>query len=263
MQALTQDGQNMVNTMAARHGVSSDAVCHLLQAIAAGGGGQAQFNHPELGGMGQWQQGGMIMVGDMFNQGLKYRVDTLCNDLAGALAMAWPFMPAPMAAPGGAFAPGGFASRWPAELGMPAASGSQNAMHYAVFPAARRLAVEQDGQVSVYDTGDHQIGGVSQQQGGDQSLTFTSQYGPVRLLDLPLVSPIAAAPVADPAPVAPPPVDAITAAWAPVAPPISAPTGMSDDEIFSRIERLGDLRKKEIITDEEFSAKKAELLARL
>ena len=30
-------------------------------------------------------EGGMIMVGDMFNQGLKHRVDALCNELAGLL----------------------------------------------------------------------------------------------------------------------------------------------------------------------------------
>jgi hypothetical protein len=35
--------------------------------------------------MGQWSQGGMIMIGDMLNQGLKYRVDALCNELAGIL----------------------------------------------------------------------------------------------------------------------------------------------------------------------------------
>ena len=27
----------------------------------------------------------MIMIGDMFNQGLKHRVDALCNELAGFL----------------------------------------------------------------------------------------------------------------------------------------------------------------------------------
>ena len=35
--------------------------------------------------MGQWSQGGMIMIGDMFNQGLKHRVDALCNELADFL----------------------------------------------------------------------------------------------------------------------------------------------------------------------------------
>jgi hypothetical protein len=36
--------------------------------------------------MGQWSRGGMIMIGDMFNQGLKHRVDTLCKELAGFLS---------------------------------------------------------------------------------------------------------------------------------------------------------------------------------
>jgi hypothetical protein len=53
--------------------------------------------------MGQWSQGGMIMIGDMFNNGLKYRVDSLCNDLTMAMQNNWPFAPVPMppAAPAG------------------------------------------------------------------------------------------------------------------------------------------------------------------
>jgi hypothetical protein len=37
----------------------------------------AQFNHPEFAGSGQWMQGGMLMLGDMFNHALKGRVDAL------------------------------------------------------------------------------------------------------------------------------------------------------------------------------------------
>jgi hypothetical protein len=250
MQVLTPDGQQMVNAMALRHNVSSDAVVHLLLAIANGGGWQAQFNHPELGGMGQWSSGGMIMVGDMFNQALKYRVDALCNDLAGALGVASPFMPAPAAG-----VSQGFASRWPADLGTPSSTGSQNAMSYAVFPATRRLAIEQAGQTTVYDTGDHQIGGVSQQQGGDQSLTFTSQLGLVRLHDLPVVPT-----GGEPAPVTPTQPDLPTQ---PVPAPAPAVTSPLADEIFSRLERLADLCHKGVITQDEFTAKKSELLARL
>jgi hypothetical protein len=49
--------------------------------VAAGGGTLAQFNcnHPELGGNGQWMSGGMTMVGDMFNYGLKATVSGLCS----------------------------------------------------------------------------------------------------------------------------------------------------------------------------------------
>jgi hypothetical protein len=48
--------------------------------------------------------------------------------------------------------------------------------------------VVRDGQVRVYDTGEHRIGGFSQQQSGSQSLTFSSQTGLVRLEDLKEVS---------------------------------------------------------------------------
>ena len=57
-------------------------------------------------------------------------------------------------------------------------------MRYAYFPVRRRLAVRQDGRVRVFDTGEHRIGGFSQQQGGIQTLTFSSQSGTVRLEDL-------------------------------------------------------------------------------
>src|SRR5450759_4529912 len=85
MQELTPEGLRILDDLAQRHAVSRDAVRTLLHALVLGNGTQAQFTHPDLGGMGQWSQGGMIMVGDMFNQGLKYRVDTLCRELATLL----------------------------------------------------------------------------------------------------------------------------------------------------------------------------------
>ena len=101
MQELTQTARQRVDDIAARNGVSQDAVATLLRAVSNGGGGMAQFSHPELGGMGQWSQGGMIMVGDMFNNGLKYRVDSLCNELANLLREMNPFVPPPPMQGGG------------------------------------------------------------------------------------------------------------------------------------------------------------------
>ena len=43
------------------HGFSLAATLCLHRALAAGGG-MAQFSHPELGGLGQWAGGGMIMI---------------------------------------------------------------------------------------------------------------------------------------------------------------------------------------------------------
>ena len=70
---------------------------------------------------------------------------------------------------------------WPEDLGQPSTSGAQNGMKYAFFPEKHRLLIEQDGKTTTYDSGDHKIGGVSQQDGGSKSLTFTSQNGDVDL----------------------------------------------------------------------------------
>jgi hypothetical protein len=67
MPQLTSEGQQQVTALAQRYGVSTDAVLTLLQALVHGHGTMAQFDHPDLGGRGQWMPGGMVMVGDMFH----------------------------------------------------------------------------------------------------------------------------------------------------------------------------------------------------
>ena len=239
MHGLTDDGRRLVEDVARRYDISPDAVLVLLEALDRGQGVQAQFSHPDLGGMGQWSKGGMIMVGDMFNQPLKAQVDALATELSEQLERGGLFTP-PLS--DGSRPP----SRWPAELGHPASAGSQNDMHYAVFPAQRRLAIERDGKVTLYDTGDHEITGFSQQQSTDQSLTFTSQHGPVDHKELPGVTGVdAPEPAADPTPADEP------------------RTFAKDADPFHNIERLHDLRERNIIPAEEYEAKKAELLGRL
>jgi hypothetical protein len=269
MPNLTHDGQRTVAEIASRHGVSLEATLALLDSLALSNGTQAQFNHADLGGMGQWSRGGMIMVGDMFNQGLKHRVDELCNELA-ALVREKPPIHAD-AGRGQSQSQGGVSlfvqgsgsqSRWwPPELGEPASVGAQNEMRYAFFPASRRIAIQQGGRLHIYDSGEHRLSGFSQQQGGDQSLTFTSQLGVVRLVDLPEVSAKGEAP-RNPSP--PPPVPEPRAPAADVPAPSSAAAApLAANEILAVIENLAGLRQKNIITEEEFSAKKAELLRRL
>jgi hypothetical protein len=76
--------------------------------------------------------------------------------------------------------PMSFGSKWwRGDFGEAGSSGSQNDVRYAFFPGSRRLAIEQDGKVIVYDSGDHQISGISQRQGDGGSLAFTSQKGDV------------------------------------------------------------------------------------
>jgi hypothetical protein len=76
---------------------------------------------------------------------------------------------------------------WPDDMGSASTSGSQNGMRYAFFRDKRRLMVERDGHLTTYETGDHDIGGVSQADTGSRSVQFTSQHGPVNLSELKLV----------------------------------------------------------------------------
>jgi hypothetical protein len=66
--------------------------------------------------------------------------------------------------------------------------GAQNDLRYAVFPETSRLVVDDQGAITVYDTGSHRIFGVAQAQSSNQTLSFTSQDGLVRIADLPKVA---------------------------------------------------------------------------
>lgn len=192
---LTPDGQALVEQLAQRYHLSSEAVSTLLEAIRNGNGTMAQFNHPELGGFGQWMLNGMIMIGDMFNQNLKSTVENLGNDLSSALASGSKLIETTaeqVASESGDVVSSGSSNQssqwWPSDLGSPSTSGAQNQTRYAWFPATARLAIEQDGKITVYDTQDHQIAGVSQQQDGSgYKLSFTSQHGTVKVDSLPVV----------------------------------------------------------------------------
>ncbi|QTR47810.1 SHOCT domain-containing protein [Thiothrix litoralis] len=282
MQAFTNHGQNVINDLAQRYGLSKDAVTNMLYAVMNGNGTMAQFNIPELGGGGQWMQGGMTMVGDMFNYGLKTTVNNLCAELSNLLSSQNPAMFQPPVSSQSQYQgngqqqnsnngqnslfvanPSGYGNWWQADLGQASSSGAQNNIRYAYFPSTQRLALEINGHVTIYDTLDNQIGGVSQQQSGSASLTFTSQYGLVQVENLPIISidgvaqqPKNQAPVQN-NPFTPPPVST------PAPAQNLNNTNVSESDIFALIEKLADLKQKGILSDEEFATKKAELLQRL
>ncbi len=284
MRQLTPEGRQIINNLAQRYNFSPDAVFSMLQSVINGNGSMAQFSHPEFGGSGQWMKGGMIMLGDMFNSGLKYSVDGLCQELSNLLAnqpgliqsgsfqsqhqgtqqqgnyggnqqqqnRSGPteavslFVPPPVGSSG---------NWWPAGLQFPTSTGSQNNMRYAYFATIRRLAIEANGHVTLYDTLDHQIGGFSQQQSAGSSITFTSQYGLVDVNTLPIIS-IDNVSVQKPVQSQPTPSSSQSS-------PVNTQVANQEADIFEAIEKLAHLKDKGILTDAEYSAKKAELLARL
>lgn len=185
MTGLTEQGRSTVHDIAADAGVSDEAVMAMLHALQKGHGKSAQFDHPELGGMGQWMRGGMTQVGDMFNHDLKAKVDRIGNALAKALEQRSLFTEANEPQEFTPHEGGGSDAWWPKELGSPSATGGQNDSQYAMFPQKQRLAVKSGGKVRIYDSLDHRIGGFSQSQGsGAQELRFSSQHGTIAVSDL-------------------------------------------------------------------------------
>lgn len=277
MRTLSPSGQRLIDELAERHGFSAEAVTSMLDSVIRGNGSMAQFDHPDFGGSGQWMLGGMTMVSDMFNSHLKGRVEALCSELSRLIAnepdlvrsgsfqsqsqgtrphendggssqrqtAAGPAGPASLFVPS---APGTSGDWWPADLGWPNSTGAQNDVRYAFFAQPRRLAIEVHGKSTVYDTLDHQISGFSQQQSRGGSLTFTSQHGLVAVASLPVVSdggilrPASSTMQQEPA---------------------STQPDTREADVFATIERLHQLHAKGILSAEEFSAKKAELLGRL
>ena len=307
MRPLSPSGHHLVATAARHHGFSDEAAIGMLDAVVLGGGSMAQFSHPEFGGSGQWMRGGMTMVSDMFNNQLKGRVDGLCSELS-SLVLSQPDLVRSGSfqsqSQGGGYgsgqaqtsygsngqqqgggynngfgasslfvppAPGASNDWWPADLRWPNSTGAQNGVRYAYFAQARRLAIELNHQVTVYDTLDHQIGGFSQQQSYGGTLSFNSQYGLIDVASLPVISVDGVAPFAPtsapayapaPAPANPGQSNAWQNDPAPMSTQGNAGSGNMQD-IFATIERLADLRAKGILSDEEFAAKKAELLSRV
>lgn len=258
---FNEESIQKLQKIAEKHNVSLNTVEQLALTLLKSGGGMAQFNIPELGGGGQWMKGGMTMVGDMFNNQLKARVDYLCSELSkiilnGEIKVVSPKLDVDLKTEKTT----NTNEYWWGDIGKPNATGNQNDMAYAVFNDQKRLAIFQNGEVSIYDTKDHVIGGVGQQQGGTNSITFTSQIGNVRLEDLEkmdsdsednkenhqvsLQTNGGLGKTSGPA-------------------PSEHASDDASEDIFSKIEKLGHLKDKGFISEDEFATKKKELLSRI
>jgi hypothetical protein len=258
MKALTKEGRQIISDLAAKYNLRTDTIESMLKAVISGNGTMAQFNIPELGGSGQWMKGGMTMVGDMFNNSLKSTVDKLASELAAIVSSTVVFEEADDLGTDKQHTHENFTSHsgnsWPSIFGNPTSSGSQNNFRYAYFGQVRRLVVEENGKRTIYDTKHHHITGISQQQGAGSSYKFTSQDGPVDISSLAVVS----EPGGQTQPTPEIAYDVTSNA--------DLRTELShnpQDIIIATIEKINMLFEKGQITEEEFKAKKQELLARL
>jgi hypothetical protein len=290
MLQLSVAGKDLINGIAQRNGFSFDATLSMLQSVINGNGSMAQFNHPEFAGSGQWMRGGTTMVSDMFNNSLKGRVDGLCSELSNLVASQPDLVRSgsfQSQSQGGSaqnigvgngqqqsnygggsqqqggggfgaaslFVPGTSNDWWPSDLRFPNSTGAQNGVRYAYFAQARRLVIDVGGTVTVYDTLDHQIGGFSQQQSVGATLSFNSQYGLIDVASLPVISSNGQPPRA---------TNTQQGTAKNTASSVNSGTGSANEQdVFATIEKLAGLRSKGILSDEEFLAKKVELLSRL
>jgi hypothetical protein len=296
MRQLSPAGQQLINDIAQRHNFSVDATLSMLDSVINGNGSMAQFSHPEFSGSGQWMRGGMTMVSDMFNNYLKGRVDGLCSELANVvsnqpdLIRSGSFQSQNQgngnnngqaqtsfgnsqqqgngnngSGSASLFVPGTSNDWWPSDLRFPNSTGAQNGARYAYFSQARRLAIDVNGTITVYDTLDHNIGGFSQQQSYGGSISFNSQYGLIDVASLPVISVNGVAPFV--------PNNTSYAVNAPFdnSTPVqqnnnfngNSSASASQQDVFATLEKLADLRSKGILSDSEFATKKSELLSRV
>lgn len=164
-----------IKEIASKYQVSEETVRALLEGLKVSGGRQVQFNIRELGGMGQWQSGGMVMVSDMFNHSLKVKVSELCSELAElSQTMEEEEKPKMMA-------------ETKSVTSKPSATfkGRQNDSHYAYYANESLLEIEENGKVTKYNTEGYALSGAQQSQSNSlRNLSFTYPGGTVSLKDL-------------------------------------------------------------------------------
>lgn len=160
--------------IASKFDVSESTVKQIFDSLERTGGRQAQFNIAELGGMGQWQFGGMMMIGDMFNNTLKAKVASICEAVADLVIN----MPKDEKAKEKN-------SKKDTDTRKASMKGSQNDIHYAFYPSEKVLEITKNGKTKKYHTKDYQLSGVQQSQDGSgKKLSFSHPNGTVSVSDL-------------------------------------------------------------------------------
>jgi hypothetical protein len=177
---------DQLRLLAEQYAIDASVLEDLLRQLERTQGRQAQFNHPALGGYGQWQSG-MLMISAMNDHALKARVTRLFEDLLPLTRVpTTPPQPSPITPPP---APGSGASQGQQQSsqggtggGRSGFSGAQNGISYRYDSASNQLVIN---DTDTYDTTGYRLTGVSasQQNGGASSLVIHTDVGPKELRD--------------------------------------------------------------------------------
>ncbi|SDM40363.1 hypothetical protein [Siphonobacter aquaeclarae] len=158
---MSNETEDWLRRLAGESGFHPETVQLLWEGLRRTGGGQVQFNIPELGGPGQWQRG-MLMISDWNNHALKGRLSTLLDTLSSRASVP--------------------ESSLPEESGE-GWRGRQNDTEYVFYPSRHLLILNNK---KAYDTRAYQVYGFGQsQQNGRQELTLQTNKGEISIHALP------------------------------------------------------------------------------
>lgn len=161
---MNNETTDWLRQLAGQSGFHPETIQLLWEGLRRTGGGQVQFDIPELGGPGQWQRG-MLMISDWNNHALKTRLSTVLDELSSRAAV-------PEAA-------ADEKNDDPSEGWR----GRQNETGYVFYPGRHLLIVNEK---KAYDTRSYQVYGFGQsQQNGRQELTLLTNKGEISLSSLP------------------------------------------------------------------------------
>jgi hypothetical protein len=129
----------------------------------------------------------MLMIHAGADRQLRTRVEGLLDEVAAVVRGSETAAPAALQRDPGSPAaasrvdlPAG-ESWWPASYGHPTAHGCQSGIRYALFPGRHCVLVQIGSRIDCYDTADHQVHGVGQQQGHSSRLVLSTATGEVPL----------------------------------------------------------------------------------
>ncbi|MEO0560572.1 MAG: hypothetical protein AAF125_00560 [Chloroflexota bacterium] len=175
-----QISQSQIRAIAQKHRLSDNAVVVLAKALRRGHGRMARFNHRELGGIGMWGRGEVI-IGDMRNESLRMQIWGAMNDLLPIITSHPPRKPEPEK-------DSTLVMPWWGDitLGPPTVHGAFENMTFGYFLEPHRVILRNDGVITHYDA--RHLGvldlAVTHDQRGAPVITLVTLDGPLDVMML-------------------------------------------------------------------------------
>lgn len=173
--------QTLYQQLSNTHHVSVEAIQVLVRALVEGGYRSANFNHPELGGVGKWN-GGDVILGDMSQEALRLKIWRIVQGLLPTLQQTIP--PEPIQE-----ADATFVMPWwnDVTLREPVLKGMFESTTFGYFLEGARVVVKQSEHITHYDASGHLVTDLQMMSGarGQMVLVLQTLSGDIAVSDLP------------------------------------------------------------------------------